>query len=130
MALMYRASRDWHTGYIFGPTRINVNFQEKSLAIGGSKGGARNAPSPGVQILSFSCSFWRKKCKIISIWELAHPLGKILDPPLLAELTTGKQSNKLNPIRYMTKAIIHFRKISLNSSKMSIASVTLVLPHL
>ena len=29
--------------------------------------------TPGVQILSFSCSFWQKNCKIISIWELAQP---------------------------------------------------------
>ena len=28
---------------------------------------------PGVQILSFSCTFRQKICKIIPIWELAHP---------------------------------------------------------
>ena len=53
------------------------------ISIGGSEGGARDAP-PGVQILSFSCSFWQKIYKIIPIWELAHPLGKILDPPLIS----------------------------------------------
>ena len=29
---------------------------------------------PRVQILSFSCSFWQKMCKIIPIWELAQVL--------------------------------------------------------
>ena len=41
--------------------------------IGGSKGGARDAPPPGVQILSFLCSFWQKNCKIIAVLELAPP---------------------------------------------------------
>ena len=40
----------------------------------------------GVQILSFSCSFRQKNCKIIPIWQLAHALGKILDPPLQIDL--------------------------------------------
>ena len=35
--------------------------------------GGGGAPGTWVQILSFSCSFRRKNCKIISIWELAHP---------------------------------------------------------
>ena len=50
-------------------------------SIGGSKGDVRDAPPPGVQILSFLCNR-QKICKIIPIWEFAHPLGKILDPPL------------------------------------------------
>ena len=46
------------------------------LNIGGSKGGgARDAP-PGVQILSFSCSFWQKIDKIIAFRELAPPPGE------------------------------------------------------
>ena len=59
--------------------RTGNHLQKKT--IGGSKGGAKDAPT-GVQILSFSCSFRQKNCKIIPIWKLAHPLGKILDPPL------------------------------------------------
>ena len=43
--------------------------------------GTSGTPPPGVQILSFLCNR-QKICKIIPIWEFAHPLGKILDPPL------------------------------------------------
>ena len=44
--------------------------------------GAPGTRAPGVQIFSFSCSFRQKICIIIPSWELANPLGKILDPPL------------------------------------------------
>ena len=48
------------------------------------QGGAPGTRAPpGVKILSFSCSFRQNICKIIGFWELAHPLRKILDPPLL-----------------------------------------------
>ena len=55
---------------------------------GGSKGGARDARPPlGVQILSFSCSFWPKK--LVSTPNLGvgapPPPGKILDPPLVCD---------------------------------------------
>ena len=44
------------------------------LSIGGSKGGHQGCVPPlGVQILSFSCSFWQKIDKIIGFWELAPP---------------------------------------------------------
>ena len=50
--------------------------------IGRSKGGTRDARPPGVQILSFSCSFQQKFEKIIPILGVgAPPLEKILDPP-------------------------------------------------
>ena len=44
-----------------------------TLIIGGSKGVPGTRPPSRVQILSFSCSFRQKICKIIPIWELAHP---------------------------------------------------------
>ena len=50
--------------------------------IGGSKGGARDAPPRGVPILSFSCSFRSKNWLAHLLWELAPPPWKILDPPL------------------------------------------------
>ena len=40
--------------------------------IGGPGGGATEM-APGVQILSFSYSFWQDNCKIIPLWELAPP---------------------------------------------------------
>ena len=55
--------------------------------IGGSKGGARDASPLGVQILSFSCSFWQKNWKIIALLGVGAPLGKILDPPLAQSRT-------------------------------------------
>ena len=39
-------------------------------------GGARDAP-PGVQLLSFSCTFQQKTCKIIPVWEWDPPLHTI-----------------------------------------------------
>ena len=42
--------------------------------IGGSKGGARDVrPLLGVQILSFSCSFWQKYGKIIAFLGVGAP---------------------------------------------------------
>ena len=49
-------------------------------ALADPKGDTRDAPR--VHIFSFSCSFRQKICKIILIWEWAHPFGKTLDPPL------------------------------------------------
>ena len=50
------------------------------------RGGAGDAPPPGVQILSISCSFWEILAKsYVSAPPLGswHPLlGEILDPPL------------------------------------------------
>ena len=37
------------------------------------RGGARDAPPPGVQILSFLCSFWQKNCKIIAVLGVGAP---------------------------------------------------------
>ena len=63
--------------------------------IGGSKGGCQgHAPPPGVRILSFSCSFRQKIDKIIPIWELAHPLGKILDLPLRGDQVQSECSDQ------------------------------------
>ena len=59
--------------------RVDTPSYEESLirpwivTIGWSKG-ARGMRTPlGVQILSFSCSFRPKMCKIIPLWELALP---------------------------------------------------------
>ena len=38
--------------------------------------GAPGTHVPPIQILSFSCSFRQKNCKIIPIWKLAHPPGE------------------------------------------------------
>ena len=55
---------------------INISRNDTG-DIGGSKRGARDArPLLGVQILSFSCSFWQKIDKIIDFWELAPPPGE------------------------------------------------------
>ena len=40
--------------------RFDVEIYLLIITIGGSKGGARDAPPPRVQILSFSCSFLQK----------------------------------------------------------------------
>ena len=63
---------------------------------GGRQG---RAPPLGAQILSFSCSFQQKVEKIIPFWELAPPLRKILDPPLLQNKLTN-QVNFLNILCY------------------------------
>ena len=55
-------------------TYHKIGMMIHTTTIGGSKGGARDAP--GVQILSFSCSFRQKVYKIIPLWELASPPGK------------------------------------------------------
>ena len=63
--------------------RLFASYKKNTLAdildniIGGSKGGRQGrAPPPGVQILSFSCSFQLKIRKIIGFWELAPPPGE------------------------------------------------------
>ena len=43
------------------------------FTIGGSGGRQGHALPLGVQILSFSCSFYQKVKKIIPLWELTHP---------------------------------------------------------
>ena len=55
----------------YGP----LSLQKKSRVRWRIQGGVRDAVHPGVQILSFSCSF-RQKLQIIPLWELAHPSGK------------------------------------------------------
>ena len=44
-----------------------------TVFIGGSKGGARDAPPPAVQILSISCSFWEKYGQIIASFRVGTP---------------------------------------------------------
>ena len=54
-------------------TGRQINFKVVlCVCIGGSKGGARDAP-PGVQILSFSCSFLQNICKLIALLGVGHP---------------------------------------------------------
>ena len=60
-----------------------MTFTNVRRNIGRSKGGARDVRPPGVQILSFPCSFQPKIYKIIALLGVgAPPLRKILDPPL------------------------------------------------
>ena len=60
-------------------SQILPEFIASRNCIGPSKGSAMDVhPSLGVQILSFSCSFQPKICKIILIWELVHPLRENL----------------------------------------------------
>ena len=68
-------------GNLAGNLVRNSGYDLALLAIIGSKGAPGTCPPPGVQILSLSYSFRQKVEKIIPIWKLAHPLGKILDPP-------------------------------------------------
>ena len=56
----------------------------KPLALADPRGRQRRA-SPGVQILSFSCSF-----------QSARPLRKILDPPLFSQYTMTNVNLHLN----------------------------------
>ena len=54
--------------------RTNPGGADPLADRGGGGGGAPGTGVPlGIQILSFSCSFQQKICKIIPIWELAHP---------------------------------------------------------
>ena len=59
--------------------------KNKKVCIGGSKGGVRDEPSQGPNSFIFM-QFSAKNCKIIPTWELAYPLRKILDPPLVCVL--------------------------------------------
>ena len=55
-------------------TECNKTPKRRNIAsIGGSKGGARHARPPGSKFFHFHAVFWQKICKIIAIWELAHP---------------------------------------------------------
>ena len=62
-------------------SRERVSVQGKGLCPGGSLsrgiGGSKGAPGTrtplGVQILSFSCSFWQKNCKIIALLGVGAP---------------------------------------------------------
>ena len=59
------------------------------LSSGGSKGGARDARPPwGPKFFHFHAVFDQKNRFAHPLWELAPPLGKILDPPLLRVLIT------------------------------------------
>ena len=63
-------------------TSIHSNLEHglailtESFSIGRSKGSPGMCTPLGIQILSFSCSFWQKNYKIIPIWKLAYPWGK------------------------------------------------------
>ena len=59
-------------------------------AIGGSKGGASDAPPP-VQTFSFSCSFWGNLGKIIGWRPVPPPLGN----PASATESPGMKSKSL-----------------------------------
>ena len=66
----------WHLDLYKNKNALSVpgGSGPRGDGIGGSKGAARDTRSSlGVQIFSFSCSFWQKIDKIIPIWELAHP---------------------------------------------------------
>ena len=49
------------------------------------RGAARDEPPQGPNSFIFM-QFSAKNCKIIPTWELAYPLRKILDPPLVCVL--------------------------------------------
>ena len=56
----------------------------ESVIIGGSKMGRQGRTSPGGPNSFIFMQFSGTKLKNNStFWELAHPLGKILDPPLV-----------------------------------------------
>ena len=69
--------------------KIHLFSSFTSLSIGGSKGwGARDARPLGGQNSFIFMQFRQKVKKIIPLWELAPPLRKILDPPLLRYIYT------------------------------------------
>ena len=64
---------------ILQSSRIIVIVGRFSFALADSRG-----RPPGVQILSFSCSFRQTKLKNNSTFVSCFPLGKILDPPVIS----------------------------------------------
>ena len=58
-----------------GLTALTLSMLNMTRNIGGSKGGARDARPPWVQILSFSCSFRKQNLKIIALLGVGAPPG-------------------------------------------------------
>ena len=65
--------------------------KNKKVCIGGSKGGARDEPPQGPNSFIFM-QFSAKNCKIIPIWELAHPPRKNPGPATANRSTCNKRS--------------------------------------
>ena len=60
-------------------------------------GGARDAHRPlGVQILSFSCSFWQKNCKIIAVLRVGAPPRGNPGSPTMAGLEGKLATSKFS----------------------------------
>ena len=71
---------------IHGNLEHGLAILTESFSIGGSKGVPGMCTPLGSKFFHFHAVFGKKNCKIIPIWELAHPLGKILDLPLFSPL--------------------------------------------
>ena len=79
--------RNNHVSHLFGTKTVGgkMSYVIRQLITnyntqfsGGSKGGARDARSPGAQILSISCSFWENLAKS---YVGAPPPGELAPPP-------------------------------------------------
>ena len=78
---------------------------------------------PRVQILSFSCSFRQKNCKIIPIWELAHPLGKFLDPSLpIMPATRPRLLDQIPPKSYCYRLQTKFAKVMFSQASVILST--------
>ena len=109
---LHRNETNWTVArpcYSFlGSTILTRNSRSvlPSQSIGGSKGelGMRN---PRVQILSFSCSFWQRICKIIDkhiLFRSRRPLWKTLEPPLQFPPSSKSPSPLLSLLMALTKS--------------------------
>ena len=92
------------------------DFTRDAKPNGGSKGSARDACPPGVQILSFSCSFRQKKLKNKSTFgSWRNPLRKILDPPLgCANIILRHMFLKLHEIKKIGRGASKFVYVDLD----------------
>ena len=81
----YTLWRSWNWAYKLQLIPCSITFLNY---IGRFRAAPGRVP-PGVQILSFSCSFLQKNWKIIALLGVGAPLRKILDPPLLNQLSQG-----------------------------------------
>ena len=101
----------WYTPrFCTSPPSSADNFISVSLAI--SVVDLRGAPGmspPGVQILSVSCTFQQKICKIIPIWELAHPHRENPGSATASNLPWSNKTSQWNSRRDVyTKACYDF----------------------
>ena len=94
----------YETDVTRNPKQLACFILIMSIVSGGSKGGAGDARPPGVQILSFSCSFW----EILAKSYVGPPprgvgalLGEILDPPLIGIIVQKLKVEETRPLFFI-----------------------------